>query len=179
MPTTPNKAPTDYRFADQTTAPTYQTINEIREWLERFGARDFLDYLDTSRGFHVFGWQDPRGAFLAYMPLPDPKKFPTDKPPLAPKGRGSVHKSRYDQERARLLRVVFHLIKMKLIAVQEGVTTVDKEFFSDMVVWNEQGRQQTVYEWYAPQIEHLKKEGLQPQVFPAIAQPKLLPKYGE
>ncbi len=173
----PNRAPTDYRFADDTTVPAHQTVAEIREWLERFGASSFIDYTDAERGFAVFGWQGKMGAFMVYLPLPDPKKFSTNDAPKRGRAgdKSNIHRSAYEQERARLLRVVFHLVKMKLIAVTENVTTLEKEFFADLVVWNAQGKQQTVYEWYAPQIEHLRAEGLQPPVLPAIENPRLLP----
>lgn len=166
-----------YRFGEYTIIPPHETINDIRQELERFDARDFLEFTSQDRGVSVIAFKVDAGTFLVYIPLPDPalKGKPVSRPEGASTAKlTSIFKDRWGQERARLLRVVFHLIKAKLVAAQEGVTTLEKEFFADLVIWNGQGRQQTAYEWYAPQVAHLKAAGLQPPVLPAIENPRLL-----
>lgn len=169
----------DYRYAEGALTPTGETIHQIHDELERHGAGSFLDYVAKERGLQVVGFQTGAGTFLLYVPLPDPEKFPHDQPPRTLAGTREktrkTFKSAWEQERARLTRVVFQLIKMKLVAIQEGVTTLEKEFFADLVVWNDRGKQQTVYEWYAPQIEHIREAGGMPPLLPAAESPRLLP----
>lgn len=166
---------TGYRFADGTDITAAASLADIEGEMARFGATGFLTYRDDVRRFSVVGFHLPDiGAFLLYIPLPDEAKFGKDKAPVATKSGKKPFKSAFEQEYARILRVVVNLVKTKLAAVQEGVTSVEREFFSDLVIYTGNGRQQTVFEWYAPQIEHLRREGLTPPVLPAIEEPKML-----
>lgn len=165
-----------YKFASGTKVSAQDTMQDIREQMERHGADEFIEYTDKTKGFTAIGFQTEQGAFLLYVMLPDVEKFSPKKPPVATTGgQKASYRNRYEQEYARILRALFNLIKMKLVAIDEGITTIEKEFFSDLVVWNADGRQQTVYEWYAPQVQHLRGQGLMPPVLPAIESPKLIP----
>jgi hypothetical protein len=173
-------------MAEGTLKPAHETIQEIRDELARYGEGEFVNYERPQQGYNVLAFQAVGHAFLLCVPLPDPEKYRKDAPPNA--GKSTVEearrafKSAYEQEKARLLRVVYHLIRAKLAAVDAGVTSLAKEFFADLLVWNSEGKQTTVFEWYAPQVEYLKQQQLNPPLFPALEEPKrfkaLMPKEG-
>lgn len=165
-------AKSDYRYAADVSTSVADTMSSLREMLEEFGATGFMDYIQQGQGYSIVAFQTDSGAFIVYVPLPDPQMFSASEPPRGKTEHRRKFRSEWERERARILRVVFALVKMKLVAANEGVTSIEKEFFSDLVVWNADGRQQTVYEWYAPQVEHLRSAGLQPPILPAIAEPK-------
>jgi hypothetical protein len=160
-----------YRYADRTDIPAGETVFQIQDMLEDFDAGSFLQYSDKGRGVQVLGFQTAMGTFLVYVPLPDPARFPESAPPKASKANATQRRTRsfknaFEQEMARRLRIVFALIRMKLIATEEGVTTLEREFFSDLVVVDNDGRRQTVYEYYAPQVKAIAAAGGTPPLLP-------------
>lgn len=167
-----------YRFAEGTPVPYEKSLQEIQRELERYGATGFLNYMDPRQVFYAIGFQLPEtGAFILTVALPDPQKYPKDGPPLASKSQSAAearktHGNAWNQEFARIMRTLLDLVQAKFRAVSAGVTSFEKEFFTDLVIWNEQGQQTTVYEWYAPQVQYLKDNGLQPPLLPAVAEPR-------
>lgn len=165
------------KFASSTIISVSSTLEDIEQILRRYGASGFLQHKNYDQGYFVLAFQTKIGSFMLHIPLPDPEEFSPDKPAVRINNatEKNAFKNRYDQEFARIMRAVFNLIKMKLVAIDEGITTLEKEFFGDLVVFTEEGKQQTVYEWYAPQVEHLRKERLMPPLLPAVERPRLIP----
>lgn len=163
---------TPRKYATGTKVSVDKTQEDLRKLLRARGADQIMFHDDFTRGYSVMAFQLRGAVYLTYLPMPDANQFT-----LSPSGRQrepSAIQSEVEKEKARLQRCLHLLIKAKLTAIDEGITTEEKEFFSDRVIWNQDGQQQTVYEWYAPQVEHLKREGLQPPILPAVAEPKLL-----
>ena len=63
-----------------------------------------------------------------------------------------------EQEERRAWRLVLLLIKAKLEAVREGATTIEREFFADMLLPNGQ----TVHQAAAPELAIAYEKGAMP-----------------
>jgi hypothetical protein len=161
-------------YAEGTRVPIEKTRLDIKSELRKRGAQQIMFHDDWDRGFTVIAFALNGSAYLNYLPLPTLDSIPAR---ISGNGHYRSEEARRDlaeRESARLHRSLFLLIKAKLVAVEDGITTTEQEFFKDLVVWSESGQQTTVYEWYAPQVKHLQSTGLQPPLLPAVAEPKLI-----
>ncbi len=165
---------TGRRYAEGTNVSLEKSQADIKKELLKRGATAIMFHDDYKRRFRVLGFQLENAAqFLVFVPMPDENaispRFPSGK--LRP---ATNLASQQENELARLHRSLFILVKAKLVAIDDKITTLEREFFADRVIVADDGRQITVYEWYAPQIEHLRKENLSPPLLPGVAEPKLL-----
>jgi len=163
------------RYAEGTTVSLEKTQAQIKAELIKRGATAILFHDDYKRRYSIVGFQlGDNSQYLVFLPMPAENAIP-EKTASGWKRDASAMVAAMEQEKARLHRSMFLLIKAKLVAIDDGLTSLEREFFADRVITNEAGKQITVYEWYAPQIEHLRQEGLTPPLIPGIAEPRLLP----
>lgn len=123
--------------AEKTTVPVDKTQGELRALLRKNGADDIALYDASERSMVAFKLEH----FWYRVSLPH-----------------RAGKKNADQEERAAWRLLFLLVKAKLEAVARGVTTVEREFFADMMT--EGGA--TAYERLAPQITAARKAGRMP-----------------
>jgi len=119
------------RYAEGTSVSEERSRNELERTLKRFGADQF-----------GFAWSD-EGQMIAFrmagrsirldIPMPD-----MDDPSfrLTPAGRvraTSAAQEAYGQEVRRRWRSLNLVVKAKLTAVADGISTLEREFLADML----------------------------------------------
>jgi hypothetical protein len=80
---------------------------------------------------------------------------------MVPRPRAEAERLWHQAIRARW-RALFVVVKAKLVAVDSGITTIEREFLADLVLPDGE----TVGEWLKPQIE---------EIYATRTLPKLLP----
>lgn len=134
------------RYAQNTSVNADRSRAEIERSLTRFGATRF-----------AYGWEGTRAAIgftiadrtvRITLPLPDRddpevRLTPTGRPRTAAQASAA-----YDQEVRRRWRALAAVLKAKLVAVSEGISTIEREFLADVVLPNGM----TFAEWAEPQL---------------------------
>lgn len=148
-------------YAEKTSVSVSKTKAEIEELVQKYGADQFVSgYKDDIAviGFSMSGRQI---RFL--LPLPDKQEREYWYTP----GRGqrrtedAAHAA-WEQACRSRWRALYLIVKAKLEAVEAGISTVEREFFYDIVLPD--GR--TAGEWMAPQIEAAYQTGEMPAMLP-------------
>jgi len=127
-------------YAEDTRVPVARTRAEIEAVLTKYGADQF-----------VSGWTEEEAAIgfrIAGRQI-------TIKLPIDPKMSEQKKRSRW--------RALFLIIKSKLVAIDSGITTLEREFLADVRMYD--GR--TVYEWAKPSIDKMYLEGKMPPLLPS------------
>lgn len=118
------------KYAAGTQVPPSQSLSEIEATLDRYGATGFAyakKPLEVVIGFELSNYQ-----FRIVMPLPDRKDFEYT-------GSGQW-RSNAEQESAhrkaimQRWRALALVIKAKLEAAESGISTIEREFLSDLVL---------------------------------------------
>lgn len=134
-------------YAKDTSVPASKTKAEIENTLTRFGASRF-----------VYGWEDTRAVVgFTYegfhvrlvLPFPDRKDRDIQYTPTGILRTALQIEDQYDKEVRRRWRAFGAVIKAKLVAVNDGITTVEREFFAGLVLPNGE----TMEEWTATQFD--------------------------
>jgi hypothetical protein len=116
-------------YAKGTTVDPARTRNEIEHELERRGATAFGYNRDGRRNVVAFTLDGLQVRME--LPMPDPGDFPDYKA-----GNNAVvsGQKRYDQEVRRRWRALLLVVKAKLVAVDDGITSLEREFLADVVL---------------------------------------------
>lgn len=136
------------RYAADTSVPADRSKAEIERHLTRFGATRF-----------AYGWAGEQATVgftlndhTVRMALPLPDRHDTTFT-VTPSGRWARTEKQaqeaYEQEIRRRWRALAAVIKAKLIAIEEGISTVEREFLADLVL----PTGDTVGEWTIPQLK--------------------------
>lgn len=146
------------RYAAQTEVPADRSRSEIERLLVRYGATAFQ-----------YGWEGDKAAVgfridsryvRILMPMPQPGDVELT---AAGKMRSEAATLRAHEQAVRQRwRALALIIKAKLEAVASGISTVEREFMSDIVLPNNE----TVGQWLAPQIEAAYQGGKMPLLLP-------------
>jgi hypothetical protein len=139
-------------YARRTTVAPARTRAEIEHELERRGASAFGYNRDGQRNVIAF----TLGGLQVRMelPMPDRAEF---KDYTAGNGRRVSGQRVYDDEVMRRWRALLLVVKAKLVAVDEGVTTLEREFLADTVLTSGA----TVLEQVRPAIEETRQSRLE------------------
>lgn len=152
-------------YAEKTSVSVSRTKADIEDMVQRYGANQFVSgYKDDIAviGFSMSGRQI---RFL--LPLPDKQAREYWYTP----GRGqrrtedAAHAA-WEQACRSRWRALYLIVKAKLEAVEAGISTVEREFFYDIVLPD--GR--TAGEWMAPQIEAAYQTGQMPAMLPMFGE---------
>jgi len=133
------------RYASHTGVPVDRSRNEIEQTLERYGADQFFYGRDGQKmmiGFRVAGR-------MVRIKLPEPSKKLTEQ--------------KQAQETRQRWRVLLLVIKAKLEAVGSGISTIEDEFFANLMLPNGS----TMSEWAAPQLAEAYESGKMPKLLPS------------
>ena len=154
------------KYAEGTSVPPSQSRVEIERTLERFGATGFLYGTEETRA--MIGFRLKGRLYRIVLEYPELKSFRYTKNYIQ---RTDLQmKNASDQEIRRLWRSLLIIIKAKLTAVNDGISTLEKEFLADIVLPDNQ----TFGEWAAPQIEEMYQSGHMPGLLPGTNNQKLL-----
>jgi hypothetical protein len=139
-------------YARRTTVAPARTRAEIEHELEKRGASAFGYNRDGQRNVVAF----TLGGLQVRMELPMPAREHF-KDHRARNGVVVSGQRAYDEEVARRWRALLLVVKAKLVAVDEGITSLEREFLADTLLAT--GR--TVLEQIRPAIEETRRERLE------------------
>jgi hypothetical protein len=135
---------------------------EIESTLRRFGADQFTSGWDTASSIAVVGFRIAGRMVRMTLPLP------TETDPmvaLTPSGKqrsAAQLGEELAKETRRRWRSLLLVLKAKLTAVSDGISTLEREFLADVVLPD--GR--TAGEFLAPQIALAYTDGTMPALLP-------------
>ncbi len=149
---------THHRYAKDTQVSTDRSRTEIEQLLKKYGATAFGYAWENDTNVISFKLGDRHVRIFVPMPTPDDVRHTE-----TGKRRGlTAQQNAHDQEVRRRWRALVLIVKAKLEAVESGITTLEREFLSDIVMPNNQ----TVGQWLAPQLDAAYRSGHMPPLLP-------------
>ncbi len=151
-------------YAEKTSVSVSRTKADIEDLVQRYGADQFVSGYKEDIAVIGFSMSGRQIRFL--LPLPDKQ----DREYWYTPGRGqrrtddAAHAA-WEQACRSRWRALYLIVKAKLEAVEAGISTVEREFFYDIVLPD--GR--TAGEWMAPQIEEAYHTGQMPAMLPMFS----------
>jgi hypothetical protein len=150
-------------YAQGTEVPADRSRAEIEKMLTRFGADQF-----------VAGWEKDHIAMIGFrvharmvriaLPMPDPND-PLIRLTPAGKTRTAIQQEdAYAKEERRRWRSLVLVIKAKLAAVEDGISTIEREFLADVLLPDGS----TLGAWIQPQVERAYAAAEMPSMLPAL-----------
>lgn len=148
------------QYAGQTTVSPEKSRGEIERTLTGYGATGFMYGWHEGKAVIVFEFHNKRMRFTLDLPT----EAESARTPLGRRRHGKVAILKaYEQEQRRKWRSLALSIKSKLVAVQDGISTVEYEFLANIILPNGM----TVGEWAAPQIDRAYESGNMPPLLSA------------
>src|SRR6266508_170711 len=135
-------------YARRTSVVPSKTRAEIEHELEKRGASAFGYNRDGQRNVIAFTLEGLQVRMD--LPMPDPGDFPDYRARNGVKVSGQ---KQYDEEVRRRWRALLLVVKAKLVAVDEGITSLEREFLADTVLVDGS----TVLERVRPAIEEVRE----------------------
>jgi len=149
------------KFAKSTEVAVDKTRAEIEHVLRKYGADAFGYALDGAHAKIAFRLQGRYFRFALTLPPADRADFQTYKQGSSTFLRAAgVAEKLWEQECRSLWRALLLVIRAKLEAVAAGITTLEDEFLSSMVLSDDS----TVGETMKPQIEEHYRLGGPPRL---------------
>lgn len=148
-------------YAENTKVTVSKTKSEIEEIVQRAGANQFVSGYKGNLAVIGFTMANRQIRFL--LQLPDVEQYGYT-PGKRLKRTEEQKYSAWEQACRSRWRALYLIIKAKLEAVESGISTIEREFFYDIVLPNGQ----TVGEWAAPQIETAYDVGKMPDMLPML-----------
>lgn len=150
-------------YAEKTSVTVAKTKADIEELVTKAGAGQFVSGFNEATAVIGFSLDNRQIRFL--VPIPDkldPKFWFT--PERRTKRSEKQAYEAWEQACRSRWRALYLIIKAKLEAVDSGISTIEREFFYDIVLPN--GK--TVGEFMAPQIAAAYETGEMPPMLPVI-----------
>lgn len=150
-------------YAEGTSVPEARTRAELETLLHRYGADAFSYATMEGRGTAVQFRLNGKWVRMG-VPVPsraDPMICQT------PSGRLRTEaqiEENLAAERRRRWRSLFAVVKAKLVAVADGISSIEREFMADVVLPDGS----TVSEWLTPQLESAYEAGIMPREMLAL-----------
>ena len=150
-------------YADKTTVSVAKTKAEIEDIIQKAGVGQFVSGFKEDVAVIGFSLADRQIRFI--LPLPD-KQDRTFwyTPERHTKRTEQQAYAAWEQACRSKWRSLYLIIKAKLEAVESGISTIEREFFYDIVLPD--GK--TIGEYMAPQIEEAYKTGNMPPMLPML-----------
>ena len=150
-------------YAVNTSVSIAKTKADIEELIQKAGASQFVSGNRDNLAVIGFSLSDRQIRFV--LPLPE-KNSPEFQLTPGRKQKRSEEQAyaAWEQSCRSRWRSLFPVIKAKLEAVDSGISTIEREFFYDIVLPN--GK--TVGELMAPQIEDAYTTGKMPALLPML-----------
>jgi hypothetical protein len=149
------------RYAKGTSVSSARTVDELQRLLVRFGAGEFCQATSVERRLAGVMFTIGGITYRVTMPLPSEadREF-THTPQQRQKRTADAARKAYDEEVRRRWRALGLVIKAKLVAVEEGVVTLEAEFLPYAVL----GSGLTVADEAVPRMQEAVRSGLAPSV---------------
>lgn len=154
--------PKGTRYAEGTSVSMAKSREEIERLLSRYGATSFMYGTDANTAAIAFEMSGRRIRFSLKYPTLQSFAYTRNNVERTT----ATQKAAYDQEIRRLWRSLTMIIKAKLEAIEAGVTTLEEEFLAQTMMPNNQ----TVAEWFEPQIDQIYRSGMMPPLLPVAGQ---------
>lgn len=150
-------------YAEKTSVSVSKTKADIEDLIQKAGAGQFVS--GYKENMAVIGFSLANRQIRFVLPLPDKQeqKF-WFTPERRTKRSEKQAYEEWEQACRSRWRALYLIIKAKLEAVDSGISTIEREFFYDIVLPD--GK--TVGEFMAPQIETAYKTGEMPPLLPMI-----------
>ena len=148
-------------YAEKTTVSVAKTKADIEELVQKAGAEQFVSGYREAVAVIGFVLENRQIRFI--LPLPDKKDsefWYTKEKRL--KRTEKQAQTAWEQACRSRWRALYLIVKAKLEAVDSGISTVEREFFYDIVL----PTGKTVGEFMAPQIETAYETGQMPPLLP-------------
>jgi len=148
-------------YAEKTSVSVAKSKADIEELIQKAGAGQFVSgYKD---GIAIIGFSLADRQIRFSLPLPDKQdKTFWYTPERRNKRTEDQAYAVWEQACRSRWRALYLIVKAKLEAVDAGISTVEREFFYDIVLPD--GR--TTGEWASPQIEMAYQSGEMPPMLP-------------
>lgn len=134
-------------FAEQTAVPVGRSQEELERLLIRYGATRFARGWDDRRAVISF-WLDGRAVRME-LRFPNPTDPQFTQTPTGRERTERQAQEAYEQAVRARWRALVAVVKAKLVAVAEGISTIEREFLPDLVLPDGQ----TFGQWVGPQSE--------------------------
>lgn len=141
-------------FAEKTQVPADRTRTEIERLLAKHKASQYLTAVDHEAHRAVVQFKMANRVVRFNVGLPAPAKYPS---------RGNV--KQVEQAERQRWRALLLVLKAKMEAIENSISTFDSEFLSHIVVPGAGGR--TVGEYLAPQLQAAYEKGSGPLMLSA------------
>lgn len=147
------------KYAASTDVPVSRSRDEIERTLGRFGAEAF-GYMSDASGRVAVTFQINGLKIMMTMQLPNRDQFMLDSRRRV-RTDSAIEKD-WEQACRQRWRSLANGVKAKLALIDDGISTVEREFMSDIVLPN--GR--TIGDTMLPEIVQLADSGKMPQLPP-------------
>jgi hypothetical protein len=149
-------------YAAGTKVPEMQTFHELKRVMLRYGAEQFGTYGTLEAEVVMFAFNGLTYRFTLPMPTCEAdlvriREAARQSKRAIPQGENAMQ-----QERDRRMRALLAVIRAKLIAIDEGITTFEQEFLPHVVT----GDGRTVAEATIPALAEGVRRGSIPKSLP-------------
>lgn len=137
------------KYAEGTTVSVQRSRAELETLLQRFGATRFAFGWDAQDNRQVIEFAMSGRQARMEVPMPsedDPRITHT---PTGKRRAESAIAEQYGNETRRRWRAFLAVVKAKLVAVDDGITTLEREFLADLITENGQTVEQVVRPYLA------------------------------
>lgn len=150
-------------YAEKTSVSVSRTKADIEDLIQKYGADQFVSgYRDN---LAVIGFSMSGRQIKFILPLPDKKAKEYWYTPSQKRRRtDETALAAWEQACRSRWRALYLIVKAKMEAIEAGISTVEREFFYDIVLPDSR----TVGEWLAPQIETAYQTGQMPPLLPLL-----------
>ena len=150
-------------YAEKTTVSVSKTKADIEDLIQKAGAGQFVSGYKDNIAVIGFSLADRQIRFT--LPLPDKsdRQF-WFTPERGNKRSDEQAYNAWEQACRSRWRALYLIIKAKLEAVESGISTIEREFFYDVVLPDGQ----TIGEFMAPQVETAYQSGKMPPMLPVL-----------
>lgn len=122
---------------EKTVVPVEKSQGEIRKLLYQHNATNFAfteTAIEDTRWAAVdFVLHEQRVRVRVPLKSPDPKAVRIKASNARTRTAADIEREMFEQEAKRIWRVMFHVLKARLVSVEEGVETFEEAFLSHLV----------------------------------------------
>ena len=153
------------KYAEGTTVAASRSLEEIKSTLIRFGAdRDTFTYAEMGRRVALQFTVKTRVVRME-MTLPDYEAFAKDR--YGRRRLEHVIQKDWEAECRRVWRTLAVLVKAKLAAIADGISTFEREFMADLLLPSGE----TVGRHVIEHLDEAMRTGAVPKLVPTLPDP--------
>jgi hypothetical protein len=148
-------------YAQGTEVPSDRSRAEIERMMLRFGADQFVSGWERDNRAMI-GFRIHNRMVRIFLPMPDRHDPLIALTATGRRRTASQIEDEHAREERRRWRSLVLVIKAKLAAVEDGISTIEREFLADIVLPDGT----TLGEWAAPQIDQAYATAEMPALMP-------------